>query len=83
MVLPPAEILLVGQRARGDVGLAVVWRWGCQAQCDGGGSGLCNGSAEIWYRQMMIGAEGQFVDKALMLYRSTYTMVTVHYSFPM
>lgn len=50
MVLPSAEILLVRQWACWDVGLAMVWRWGCQAQCDGRGSGLCNGPAKIWYR---------------------------------
>lgn len=53
VVLPSAEVLLVGQWARRDLGLAVVWRGGCQAQCDGGGSGLCNGPAEIWYGQMI------------------------------
>lgn len=51
MVLPSAEVLLVRQWACRDLGLAMVWRWGCQAQCDGGRSGLCDGSAENWCEQ--------------------------------
>uniref|UniRef100_A0A8C2W9Q7 ATP binding cassette subfamily A member 2 n=1 Tax=Cyclopterus lumpus TaxID=8103 RepID=A0A8C2W9Q7_CYCLU len=42
------EVLLVRQWACRDLGLAMVWRRGCQAQCDGGGSSLCYGPAEIW-----------------------------------
>lgn len=48
MVLPTAEVLLVWQWPCGDLGLALVRRWSCQAQCDGGGSGLCDGPPEEW-----------------------------------
>lgn len=54
MVLPPTEVLLVWQWACGDLGLAMVWRQCCQAQCDGGGSGVCHGPAEVWYGQSLM-----------------------------
>uniref|UniRef100_A0A3B3BQP6 ATP-binding cassette, sub-family A (ABC1), member 2 n=1 Tax=Oryzias melastigma TaxID=30732 RepID=A0A3B3BQP6_ORYME len=41
------EILLVGQWTCGDVGVALVWGWSYQAQCDGGGSGVCHGPAAV------------------------------------
>uniref|UniRef100_A0A672YJR4 ATP binding cassette subfamily A member 2 n=1 Tax=Sphaeramia orbicularis TaxID=375764 RepID=A0A672YJR4_9TELE len=43
------EVLLVGQWADGDLGLALVWRWDSQTQRDGGGPGLCHGPEKIWY----------------------------------
>jgi hypothetical protein len=47
MVLPPAEVLLAGQRARGDLGLAVVWGRGLQAERNGGGPGVRHGAQEV------------------------------------
>lgn len=49
LVLSPAEVLLVRQRAHGDLGLALVWRQHYQAQRDGRGPGLCNGPAQNRY----------------------------------
>uniref|UniRef100_A0A3Q2ZHV6 ATP-binding cassette, sub-family A (ABC1), member 2 n=1 Tax=Kryptolebias marmoratus TaxID=37003 RepID=A0A3Q2ZHV6_KRYMA len=42
------EVLLVRKWACGDLGLAMVWRWSCQAQRDGGRSGVCYGPAAVW-----------------------------------
>lgn len=46
LVLPPAEVLLVRQRAGGDLGLALVRRQQHQAQRDGGRPGLRHGPAQ-------------------------------------